>query len=39
MGTLFDIIGQIFSMIGAVVIIYLLIKAWNGFWHWLFPSK
>jgi hypothetical protein len=39
MDTLLDVLRQIFGMIWALVIIYLLIKIWNAFWYWLFPSE
>tara|TARA_R110001583_G_scaffold173897_2_gene328021 strand:+ start:14946 stop:15065 length:120 start_codon:yes stop_codon:yes gene_type:complete len=39
MEALFDILGQIFNVIWAIIIIYLLIKVWNGFWNWLFPRE
>ncbi len=39
MDRVMDALGLVWSIIVTLIIVYLLIKVWNAFWHWFFPSE
>jgi hypothetical protein len=39
MDAISDLLGFIFNMLWTGLIVYLIVKAWNGFWHCLFPNE